>query len=119
MTLPKRYDTEVGERGVTISGGERQRLCLARAILCNTKVLILDEATSSLDVNSEQLIQQSPNRILSDKTAIIIAHRLATIKHADRIIAIDNGKVVDQGTHEQLTTRCALYRELAQKQLLV
>jgi ABC-type multidrug transport system fused ATPase/permease subunit len=119
MTLPKQYDAEVGERGVTISGGERQRLCLARAILCNPAVLILDEATSALDANSEQLIQQSLNRILVDKTAIIIAHRLATVKHTDRIIAIDDGRILDQGTHEELSSRCALYRELAQKQLLL
>lgn len=119
MGLPEGYQTEVGERGVTVSGGERQRLCLARAILMNPSVLILDEATSALDSNAEQLIQESLATILADKTAIIIAHRLATVQHVDRIIALDGGRIVDQGTHEELTGRCPLYRELARKQLLL
>ena len=101
-----------------LSGGERQRLCLARAIVMNPAVLILDEATSALDSNSEQLIQESLRTILADKTAIIIAHRLATIQHVDRIITLDKGRIVDQGTHGELIGRCPLYRELAQKQLL-
>lgn len=116
--LPEGYDTEVGERGVTVSGGERQRLCLARAILKNPSVLILDEATSALDSNSEQLIQEALKDICADKTAIIIAHRLATIRNVDRIIAIDNGQIIDQGTHGELLNRCSLYRELAEKQML-
>ncbi|MEW6050616.1 MAG: ABC transporter ATP-binding protein [Candidatus Zixiibacteriota bacterium] len=119
MELPQGYRTEVGERGVTVSGGERQRLCLARAILKNPTVLILDEATSALDSNSEQLIQESLSHVLADKTAIIIAHRLATIQHVDRIIALDDGRIVDQGTHDELTGRCLLYRELARKQMLL
>jgi subfamily B ATP-binding cassette protein MsbA len=119
QSLPNRYEAEVGERGMSFSGGERQRLCLARALICNPSVLILDEATSALDSNSELLIQQSLSRILVDKTAIIIAHRLSTVKHVDRIIAIDNGTILDHGTHEELTARCSLYRELAQKQLLL
>lgn len=118
VSLPEGYQTQIGERGVTISGGERQRLCLARAIVKNPSILILDEATSSLDSNSEQLIQASLKRILADKTAIIIAHRLATIQHVDRIITLDGGKIVDEGTHGELIDRCPLYRELAQKQLL-
>ncbi len=118
MSLPDGYQTEIGERGVTISGGERQRLCLARAILMNPAVLILDEATSALDSNSEQLIQESLRTILADKTAIIIAHRLATIQHVDRIITLDKGRIIDEGTHGELINRCPLYRELAQKQLL-
>jgi ABC-type multidrug transport system fused ATPase/permease subunit len=117
--LSKGYDSEVGERGVTLSGGEKQRICLARAILKNPSVLILDEATSALDSNSEQLIQQSLKRILVDKTAIIIAHRLSTVQHADRIIALDNGKIVDEGRHEQLLVSSSLYRELAEKQLKI
>jgi ABC-type multidrug transport system fused ATPase/permease subunit len=104
---------------VTVSGGERQRLCLARAILKNPSVLILDEATSALDSNAEQLIQQSLATILADKTAIIIAHRLSTVQHVDRIVALDGGRIIDQGTHEELTGRCELYRELARKQLLL
>ena len=117
--MPNGYDSEVGERGVTLSGGEKQRICLARAILKNPSVLILDEATSALDSNSEQLIQQSLKRILVDKTAIIIAHRLATVQHADRIIALDNGKIVDEGRHEELLVSSSLYRELAEKQLRI
>ncbi len=116
-TLPKGYESQVGERGVTLSGGEKQRLCLARAVLKNPSVLILDEATSALDSNSERLIQQSLERILADKTAIIIAHRLSTVKNADRIIALENGRIVSEGTHQQLLETSSLYRELAEKQL--
>ncbi|MBN2227433.1 MAG: ABC transporter ATP-binding protein [candidate division Zixibacteria bacterium] len=115
-TLPNRYDSEVGERGVTLSGGEKQRICLARAILKNPAVIILDEATSALDSNSERLIQEALSKILEDKTAIIIAHRLSTIEHADRIITIDRGCIRDEGTHAELLQNSALYRELAQKQ---
>ncbi|MFZ1682502.1 MAG: ABC transporter ATP-binding protein [Candidatus Zixiibacteriota bacterium] len=118
-SLPNGYQSEVGERGVTVSGGEKQRLCLARAVLKDPKVLILDEATSALDSASEQLIQDSLRHILKGKTAIIIAHRLSTVQDADRIIALDAGRIVDQGTHGELTERCPLYRELAAKQLLV
>ncbi len=117
--LPQGYDSEVGERGVTLSGGEKQRICLARAVLKDPCVLILDEATSALDSNSEQLIQQSLEKILVDKTAIIIAHRLSTVQHADRIIVLDKGKIVDEGTHEELIESSPLYRELASKQLKI
>ena len=116
-TLPEKYDSEVGERGVTLSGGEKQRICLARAILKNPAVVILDEATSALDSNSEQLIQQALETILADKTAIIIAHRLSTIQHADRIIAMNKGQIVDEGTHDELLQSSPLYRDLASKQL--
>lgn len=116
--LPGAYRTVVGERGVTISGGERQRLCLARAIVRNPTVLLLDEATSALDSNSEQLIQESLALVLRDKTAIIIAHRLATVQHVDRIVVLDGGRIIDQGRHAELLARCSLYRELAQHQML-
>jgi subfamily B ATP-binding cassette protein MsbA len=116
--LPDKYGTVVGERGVTISGGERQRLCLARAILLDPAVLLLDEATSALDSNSEQLIQKSLGLILRDKTAIIIAHRLATIQHVDRIVVMDAGRIVDEGTHAELLGRSAVYGELARHQML-
>jgi len=112
-SLPEGYRAQVGERGVTVSGGEKQRLCLARAIMVDPRVLILDEATSALDATSEQLIQESLSRILVDRTAIIIAHRLSTVQHADRIIVLESGKIVDQGTHAALLKRCARYRELA------
>lgn len=88
-------------------------------MLTNPSVLILDEATSALDSNSEQLIQEALKRILADKTAIIIAHRLSTIQHVDRIVALDDGRVVDEGNHEELSVRCPMYRDLAQKQFLL
>jgi ATP-binding cassette, subfamily B, bacterial MsbA len=116
-TLPDGYDSKVGERGVTMSGGERQRICLARAILKDPPILILDEATSALDSISEQLIQDALDKILADKTAIIIAHRLSTVQRADRIITLKDGIIVDQGTHQELLEKSALYQELAQKQL--
>ncbi|MCM2272773.1 MAG: ABC transporter ATP-binding protein/permease [candidate division Zixibacteria bacterium] len=119
MSLPNGYKTEVGERGVTVSGGERQRICLARAIIKDPAVLILDEATSALDSQSEQLIQDALRKVLVDKTAIIIAHRLSTVQHVDRIVALENGKIIDQGKHDELTERCPLYRELAAKQMLI
>ncbi len=117
--LSEGYKSIVGERGVTLSGGEKQRICLARAILKNPSVLILDEATSALDSNSEHLIQESLNLILADKTAIIIAHRLATVQHADRIIIMDNGRITGEGKHEHLLEHSPLYRELAEKQLRI
>jgi len=117
--LSQGYRYEVGERGVTISGGEKQRICLARAVLKDPPILVLDEATSALDSNSEQLIQESLKRVLVNKTAIIIAHRFATVQHADRIIALDRGRIVDEGKHEELMRRSPLYRELANKQLIM
>lgn len=116
--LPNGYETEVGERGVTLSGGERQRVCLARAVLKNPPIMLLDEATSALDTRNEELIQVALEKALKGKTAIIIAHRLATVRHADRIIVLDGGGIVAQGTHEQLLACSPLYKELAQKQLL-
>jgi ABC-type multidrug transport system fused ATPase/permease subunit len=115
--LPNGYDTVVGERGVTLSGGEKQRICLARAILTNPPIIILDEATSALDSKSEYLIQEALKNILIDKTTIIIAHRLSTIQHAHRIIAIDDGRIVGQGSHEELMDKSPLYRDLAKRQL--
>lgn len=115
--LTEGYQSMVGERGVTLSGGEKQRVCLARAILKDPPILILDEATSALDSISEQLIQESLDRILADKTAIIIAHRLATVQRADRIITLKDGVIIDEGNHQELMQKSALYRELAQKQL--
>ncbi len=116
--LPNGYETVVGERGVTLSGGEKQRLCLARAVIRDPAVLILDEATSALDSISEHLIQDALERILVNKTAIIVAHRLATVQRADRIITVKNGAIVDEGTHSELLTRSSIYRELAEKQFV-
>lgn len=111
--LPYGLETYVGERGVKLSGGERQRIAIARAILKNAPILILDEATSSLDSNSEMLIQDALNNLMLDKTTIVIAHRLSTIQKMDRIIVIDNGKIIEQGGHsELLSNEDSLYKKL-------
>ncbi len=117
MKLPDGYRNEIGERGVTLSGGEKQRVCLARALLKDPPIVVLDEATSALDTRSEELIQQALEKALDGKTSIIIAHRLSTVQHADRIVVMDDGKIVAQGTHQELLESSDLYRELAQKQL--
>ncbi len=100
--LPEGYKTYVGERGVKLSGGERQRVAIARAILKNSPIIILDEATSSLDSESEKLIQDALHELMKDKTAIVIAHRLSTISAMDEIIVIEQGKITERGTHKQL-----------------
>ncbi|MFZ2072782.1 MAG: ABC transporter ATP-binding protein [Minisyncoccia bacterium] len=111
--LPKGYQTYVGERGVKLSGGERQRVAIARAILKNAPILILDEATSSLDSHSEALIQDAFKKLMKNKTTIVIAHRLSTIREMDRIIVIENGKIVEDGTHDILTNKkSGLYKKL-------
>jgi len=111
------YHTLVGERGVRLSGGQRQRLAIARAILADPRILILDEATSNLDTESEQLIQQSMQRLMSGRTSFVIAHRLSTIRHADRIVVLDGGAVVEQGTHDQLMQQSGRYEQLVFAQL--
>lgn len=118
-TLPQKYDTLVGERGIKLSGGERQRVAIARAILADAKILILDEATSSLDSISEHYIQRALETLIEGKTTITIAHRLATIKSVDRILVFDNGSVVEQGTHESLIrTPGSHYKRLYDMQAL-
>lgn len=106
------YNTYVGERGIKLSGGERQRIAIARAILADTPILVLDEATSSLDSESESLIQQALEELMRNKTTIVIAHRLSTILKMDRIIVMDQGKVTDSGTHKQLATKQGIYKKL-------
>lgn len=114
--LPAGYQTQVGERGLKLSGGEKQRVALARAILKNPKIFILDEATSSLDTQTEKVIQANLHTVFQDRTTFIIAHRLSTIVHADKILVLENGKVVEQGTHDVLMAHKGLYAKLWQKQ---
>jgi len=119
LHLPKGYGTLVGERGVKLSGGERQRVALARAFLADAPVLILDEATSSLDSESEALIQQAMERLMMGRTSIVIAHRLSTVRSLDRILVFDRGEIVEQGTHAALTARTGgIYRGLFERQAM-
>ena len=119
MRLPKRYETLVGERGVKLSGGERQRVALARAFLADAPILILDEATSSLDSESEALIQEAMDRLIQGRTAIVIAHRLSTVRSLDRILVFDRGRVVEEGTHSARTQHPdGIYRALFERQVL-
>ncbi len=117
MELPAAYDTEIGERGVKLSGGQKQRLALARAILADPRILILDEATSSVDAEAEYLIQQALDRVLEGRTAIVIAHRLSTIRNADKIIALEDGRIREVGDHRELMARGGLYSHLYQRQV--
>ena len=110
--LAKGYETYVGERGIKLSGGERQRVAIARAILKNAPILVLDEATSSLDSESEALIQEALTELMKGKTTIVIAHRLSTVMQMDRILVLDHGKIVDEGTHADLIERDGLYQSL-------
>lgn len=112
MSLPDGYHTPVGEKGVNLSGGQRQRIAIARAILKNPRILLLDEATSSLDTDSERLVQEALQRLMVGRTTFVVAHRLSTIQRADRILVLDKGKLVEEGTHAQLLERKGLYHYL-------
>ncbi|WP_245728652.1 ABC transporter transmembrane domain-containing protein [Paracoccus alkenifer] len=116
MSLPQGYDSQVGERGVMLSGGQKQRIAIARAILRDAPILLLDEATSALDAQSERLVQDAIDAVAQGRTTIIVAHRLATVKKADRIVVLDEGRVVQQGTHDQLVAQGGLYARLARLQ---
>lgn len=114
--LPDRFRTNLGERGITLSGGQRQRLALARAILRDAPILLLDEATSALDAESEKLVQDALDNLMEGRTTLIIAHRLATILKADRIIVMDQGKIIEEGTHKSLIAKEGVYAGLAKLQ---
>jgi subfamily B ATP-binding cassette protein MsbA len=112
MTLPQGYDTVVGDLGVRVSGGQRQRIAIARALLKNAPILILDEATSALDTESERLVQDALERLMVGRTTLVVAHRLSTVRRADRIVLLTNGRVIGEGTHEDLLAHNRAYRRL-------
>jgi len=110
------YDANIGDRGSKLSGGERQRITIARAILKNPPILILDEATSSLDTESERLVQDAINKMMQNRTSIVIAHRLSTIRHADEIIVLQKGEIAERGTHDALLAKGGIYKRLIDMQ---
>ena len=116
VKLPEKYGTTIGERGVKLSGGQQQRLAIARAILAAPQILILDEATSNLDTESEQLIQASMAELLAGRTTFVIAHRLSTIRRADLILLMEDGRVIERGTHEDLMAARGTYYDMVMRQ---
>ncbi|HEY5973108.1 MAG TPA: ATP-binding cassette domain-containing protein, partial [Geobacteraceae bacterium] len=112
LELPEGYQTNIGDRGVRLSGGQRQRICIARAILKDAPVLILDEATSALDTESEQMVQQALTNLMANRTTFVIAHRLSTVLHADRIVVLDSGRIAESGTHAELLGQNGIYKKL-------
>ncbi|MDE2813249.1 MAG: ATP-binding cassette domain-containing protein, partial [Gemmatimonadota bacterium] len=116
MAKPDGYETQVGEKGAGLSGGERQRVSIARAILHNPRVLILDEATASVDVETELQIQEAIQRLVEGRTTVAIAHRLSTLRNADRLMVLDDGRIVEQGTHAELMAKQGTFYELVNLQ---
>ena len=114
--LPEGYQTNIGDGGDKLSGGQKQRLSIARAVLKNPPIMILDEATSALDTESEQLVQEALNNLMANRTSLIIAHRLSTIQHADQIVVVHEGKIVEQGTHAELIEKQGIYKRLTDLQ---
>jgi subfamily B ATP-binding cassette protein MsbA len=117
LGFPDGYDTVVGERGVKLSGGQRQRIAIARALLSDPRILILDEATSSLDAGSEALVQAALERLMQGRTTVVIAHRLSTVRAADRLVVLAEGDIVEEGTHDGLVAAGGLYAQLYAHQL--
>ena len=118
MELPQGYETMIGERGVRLSGGQKQRITIARAIIRNPSILILDEATSSLDTESEHQVQKALEKLMSGRTTIVIAHRLSTVQKATRIAVMSSGRIIQEGSHEELLSRGGLYQELYSMQFM-
>ena len=116
MALPNGYDTDLGERATTLSGGQKQRLAIARAILKDAPIILLDEATSALDSESEKAVQTAFETLAQSRTTLVIAHRLATVRNADKIIVMDKGRIINIGTHDDLMKKDALYKRLANLQ---
>lgn len=116
LEMPQGYQTSIGDRGVRLSGGQRQRLCIARALLKNAPILILDEATSALDTESEQMVQKALDNLMANRTTFVIAHRLSTVLHADKIIVLENGRIIESGKHKELIENSGLYSRLCSQQ---
>jgi ABC-type multidrug transport system fused ATPase/permease subunit len=116
--LPDGFETLVGPRGTKLSGGQRQRIAIARAVLANPKILLLDEATSALDAESERLVNEALERLMANRTSLVIAHRLSTVRHADLIVVFNQGAVMETGTHDELIAKGGVYRFLVETQLV-